>query len=105
EKSNKSGTYGEFASKAAAIPIPKGVKLKDVKNFNIVRNSKKNVEASKILTGKPLLCLDYSQEGMLIAMIEHPPAFGMKLKSYDATEALKMAGIKDVITLKLYEDG
>ena len=105
EKSGKSGTYGDFASKASGIPIPKGVKLKDVKNFNIVRHSKKNVEAAKITTGKPLFGLDYSQEGMLIAMIEHPPAFGMKLKSFDASQALKMPGIKDVFTLKLYEDG
>src|SRR6185369_14146979 len=44
ERSGKSGTYGDFASKAAANPIPKGVKLKDVKNFNVVRNSQKNVE-------------------------------------------------------------
>src|SRR5687767_9162236 len=42
---------------------------------------------------------------MLIAMIEHPPAFGMKLKSFDASETLKMPGIKDVFNLKLYEDG
>ena len=40
-----------------------------------------------------------TQEGMLIAMIEHPPAFGKKLKSFDASEALKMPGIKDVFTI------
>src|SRR4029078_8818802 len=105
EKSGKSGTYGSFASKASEIAIPKGVKLKDVKNFNVVRNSKKNVEGSKIVTGKPLFGLDYKHEGMLIAMIEHPPAFGMKLKSFDTAEALKMPGIKDVFSQKLYEDG
>jgi isoquinoline 1-oxidoreductase subunit beta len=104
-KSMKSGTYGEFASKAAGIAIPKGIKLKEVKGFNIVRNSKKNVESLKIITGKPLFGLDYKQEGMLIAMIEHPPAFGMKLKSFDASETLKMPGIKDVFSQKLYEDG
>lgn len=105
EKSGKSGTYGSFASKASSLPIPKGVKLKDVKSFNVVRNSKKNVEGLKIISGKPLFGLDYKQEGMLIAMIEHPPAFGMKLKSFDASEALKMPGIKDVFSQKLYEDG
>src|SRR6478752_9660620 len=105
EKSGKSGTYGSFASKASEIAIPKGVKLKDVKNFSVVRNSKKNVEGLKIITGKPLFGLDYKVEGMLIAMIEHPPAFGMKLKSFDASQTLKMPGIKDVFTLKLYEDG
>ncbi|RPD47257.1 xanthine dehydrogenase family protein molybdopterin-binding subunit [Paracnuella aquatica] len=104
-KSMKSGKYGEFATKAASIPIPKDVKLKDVKTFNIVRNSMKNVEGQKIVTGKPLFGLDYRVDGMLIAMIEHPPAFGMKLKSFDASEALKMPGITNVFQQKLYEDG
>ncbi|MEK6781437.1 MAG: molybdopterin cofactor-binding domain-containing protein [Bacteroidota bacterium] len=104
-KSGKSGKYGDFASKAAAMSIPKAVVLKDVKNFNIVRSSRKNVEGLNIVTGKPLFAMDYTHEGMLIAMIEHPPAFGKKLKSFDASESLKMPGIKDVFSMKLYEDG
>lgn len=65
----------------------------------------KNVEGQKIVTGKPVFGLDYRVDGMLIAMIQHPPAFGMKLKSFDAAETLKMPGIKDVFSLKLYEEG
>jgi isoquinoline 1-oxidoreductase beta subunit len=79
--------------------------LKDVKSLRVVRRSQKNVEGLKIVTGKPLFGSDINREGMLIAMIEHPPAFGKKLKSFDATESLKMPGIKDVFSLKLYEDG
>jgi isoquinoline 1-oxidoreductase beta subunit len=105
EKSSKSGTYGSFATKAASLPIPKGVQLKDVKDFKVVRSSQKNVEGIKIITGQPLFGLDYKHEGMLIAMIEHPPAFGMKLKSFDASETLKMPGIKHVFQQQLYEDG
>ena len=105
EKTGKSGTFGSVASKAAGIAIPKGPKLKDVKNFKVVRNSQKNVEGLKIVTGAPLFGLDYKVDGMLIAMIEHPPAFGMKLKSFDAAQSLKMPGIKDVFSMKLYEDG
>lgn len=104
EKNGKSAKYGDFASKASALTIPKEVKLKDVKSFSIVRNSTKNVEGLKIVTGKPLFGLDHTSEGMLIAMIEHPPAFGKKLKSFDASEALKMPGIKDVFQLKLYAE-
>ncbi|WP_077922920.1 xanthine dehydrogenase family protein molybdopterin-binding subunit [Spirosoma sp. 209] len=103
--SGKSAKYGEMASKAATLPVPKGMKLKAPKDFTIVRNSKKNVEGLKVVTGKPLFGLDYRVDGMLIAMIQHPPAFGMKLKSFDATQALKMPGIRDVFSLKLYEDG
>ena len=106
EKSGKSGKYGSFASKASGIPIPKGVKLKDAKDFKIVRNSKKNVEGLKIVTGKPLFGLDYKQEGMLIAMIEHPPAFGMRLKSFDASRNIKNARHQRcLLAQKLYEDG
>lgn len=105
EKGGKSGKYGEFAAKAATLPIPKGVKQKDPTAFTVVRHSKKNVEASKIVSGRPLFGLDYKHEGMLIAMIQHPPAFGMRLKSFDAAQTLKMPGIKDVFSLKLFEDG
>lgn len=103
--SGKSAKYGEMATKAASLPIPKDLKLKAPKDFTIVKKPTKNVEGHKIVTGKPLFGLDYHVDGMLIAMIQHPPAFGMKLKSFDAAEALKMPGIKDVFSIKLYEDG
>lgn len=105
DQSGKSGSYGDFAAKAATLPVPKDVKLKAIKDFKVVNTSQKNVEGAKIVSGKPLFGLDYQQEGMLIAMIEHPPGFGMKLKSFNAAAALKMPGVKDVFTLKLYEDG
>jgi len=101
----KSAKYGDMASKAATLAVPKGMTLKSPKDFAIVRQSKRNVEGQKIVTGQPLFGLDYRADGMLIAMIQHPPAFGMKLKSFDASQTLKMPGIRDVFTLKLYEDG
>ena len=103
--SGKSAKYGEMAGKAATLEVPKGIGLKAPKDFAIVRKPTKNVEGQKIVTGKPLFGLDYRADGMLIAMIQHPPAFGMKLKSFDAAEALKMPGIKEVVSLKMYEDG
>ena len=103
--SGKSAKYGDMASKAATVAVPKGMKLKAPKDFTIVRRPTKNVEGKKIISGKPLFGLDYSVDGMLIAMIQHPPAFGMKLKSFDDTAVRKMPGIKDVFSLKLYEDG
>lgn len=103
--SGKSAKYGEMASKAASLNVPKDVKTKEVKNFSIVSESKKNTEGHKIVTGKPIFGIDYQMEGMLYAMIHHPPAFGMKLKSYNANGAMKMPGIVDVFTIKLYDEG
>jgi isoquinoline 1-oxidoreductase subunit beta len=105
EKTGKSVTYGSVAVKAATLPVPKDVKLKNVNDFKIVGYSQKNVEGKKIITGTPLFSMDYKQEGMLIAMIEHPPAFGMKIKSFDASQTLTMPGITDVFKLTLFEEG
>lgn len=103
-KSGKSATYGQLAFEAAKLTPPQNVTLKKKADFTILGNPQKNVEGIKIVSGKPLFTLDYQQEGMLIAMAQHPPAFGLKLKSFNANEVLKQPGIKDVFSIKLYED-
>ena len=100
--SGKSAGYGEMASAASKIEVPKEVELKDIKDFKIIGTSRKNVDGLKIVTGQPLFGLDYHREGMLIAMIVHPPAFGMKLKSVDDATVRSMPGIKDVFTINTY---
>ncbi len=104
EISGKSVTYGAIASAAAKVSIPEEVKLKDPKDFKIIGTSRKNVDANDIVTGKTIFGMDYKSEGMLIAMIVHPPAFGMKLKSFNSDEAKSMKGIKDVVAIKTYND-
>ena len=103
-KSGKSAGYGAFASAASKIAVPKEVTLKDTKDFKIIGTSQKNVDVPKIISGKPLFGIDTKQEGMLIAMIVHPPAFGMKLTSVDASSVKGMPGIKDVFPIKVYKD-
>ncbi|HRI58230.1 MAG TPA: molybdopterin-dependent oxidoreductase [Saprospiraceae bacterium] len=105
KQSGKSAGYGDMASAAAQIPVPKEVQLKAVHDFNIVGASQKNVDGLKIVTGQPLFGLDFRREGMLIAMIVHPPAFGLKIKSVDDTAARAMPGIKDVFTIKNFNAG
>jgi isoquinoline 1-oxidoreductase beta subunit len=100
----KSAGYGEMASAAAQIPVPREVNLKKVNDFKIIGTSRKNVDGQKIVTGKPLFGLDVYREGMLVATIAHPPAFGMKLKSVDDSAARSMPGITDVFTIKTFQD-
>ncbi|MEL6190920.1 MAG: molybdopterin cofactor-binding domain-containing protein [Bacteroidota bacterium] len=101
--SGKSIGYGEVASMVTTMEVPEEIELKEVKDFKIIGSDIKNVDGPKIVTGQPLYGMDIQKEGMLIAMIEHPPAFGMKLKSLDATDAKAMPGIKDVITINTME--
>lgn len=99
EQTGQTMGYGEIATAAAAIEIPQEVTLKNPEDFKLIGEDIRNVDGKKIVTGQPLFGLDYEQEGMMIAMIVHAPAFGMKLKSMDGSEALAMPGIKDVFQI------
>jgi len=101
--SNKSASYGEMASLAATLEVPKEVPLKNNGEFKIVGTSKKNVDGKKLVTGKPLFAMDYSREGMLFATVAHAP-FGMKIKSVDDAAAKAMPGIKDIFVIKTLPD-
>ncbi|MFM6943024.1 MAG: molybdopterin cofactor-binding domain-containing protein [Aquirufa sp.] len=103
--SGKTATYGQMAAFAATIPVPTNITLKSVKDFKIIGHSKQQVDIRKIVTGQPLYGIDTRVPGMLFAMVAHPPAFGMKLASFDASKALKMPGIKAVFPIKLYNEG
>ena len=87
--------YGQIASKAVGIDVPKELTLKKTKDYKLIGTYQKNVEGSKIVTGKPLFGLDFKREGMLVAAIEHPPAFGMKVKSFNKEEIKRMKGVDD----------
>lgn len=103
-KSDQKSHYGEMASLAATLPVPEEVQLKKISDFKIIGTSKKSVDVPKIITGKPLFGIDYKKDGMKYAMIIHPPSFGQKLKSFDASEALGMPGIIDVFRFTSLED-
>ena len=91
--------YGDIASKAVGIEVPEEIELKDIKDFNIIGHSKKNVDGLKIVTGKSELGLDFKREGMKLAMIEHAPAFGMKIKDFNAEEIKGMSGVSDAFVI------
>ncbi len=103
--SGKKAGYGELAAAAATVEVPEEVPLKDPKDFTIIGSDQLNVDGLKIATGQPLFGLDIQREGMLIAMIVQPPAFGMKYKSMDADAVKTMPGIKDVFPINAYPEG
>jgi CO/xanthine dehydrogenase Mo-binding subunit len=101
--SEKNGTrtigYGEIASKAVGIEVPEELELKEPRDYQLIGTFQKNVEGPKIVTGKPLFGLDYESEGMKLAMIQHPPAFGMKVKDFNRDEIISMDGVTDAFVV------
>ncbi|MEP7266698.1 MAG: molybdopterin cofactor-binding domain-containing protein [Saprospiraceae bacterium] len=97
--SNKAAHYGTFAKAAASIEIPKEITLKDPSQFHTIGTWVKSVDNMEVFTGKAIYGIDYSEPGMVNAMIVRPPAFGMKLKDYNAESVKGMPGIIDVVTM------
>ncbi|WP_339715085.1 xanthine dehydrogenase family protein molybdopterin-binding subunit [Cyclobacterium amurskyense] len=106
QASGKKAGYGEMASLAGTLdgPEPESIKLKDNADFKIIGHSKKNVDLQKIVTGKPMFSLDHKVEGMKYAAIVHPPAFGMKLTSFDKSSVTSLPGIQDAFKVKIFKD-
>jgi isoquinoline 1-oxidoreductase subunit beta len=90
-------SYGELSTAATTVAVPSDIKLKDRKDYKIIGKRVRNVDNKSIITGQPLFGIDTKREGMLYAMVAHPPAYGKKLKSFDDAEARKIAGVKNVV--------
>ena len=92
-------SYGSLASLAATMTVPAEPTYKNRKDYKIIGKRTKGVDNANVVTGKPVFGLDIDKPGMVIAQIIRPP-FGATLKSFEATDALKMPGIVDVISFK-----
>ena len=96
--SGKKLSYGDLATEASKLKAPEKVELRNPKDFKLIGKYFAGVDNQDLLVGKPLFGIDYKVPGMVHAQIQRPPSFGMKLKSFDATETKKMPGIIDVVS-------
>ena len=92
-------SYGELADVAAKLTAPAEVKLKDAAQFKIIGQPTKRVDSAEKVTGRGVFGLDVKVPGALTAVIVRPPVFGGKVKSFDATAAKKIAGVKQVVAV------
>ena len=81
--SNRTLTYGQLATAAAAIAPPdlQSVTLKNAADFTIVGQRRGGVDNAKIVTGQPAFGIDFTLPGMLFAVYEKAPVFGAKALS------------------------
>src|SRR5690606_30257457 len=83
KSSNRKSGYGDLVAAAATMPVPESVPLKDRKDFKLIGKPLGNLEIKNIITGKPIFGSDFHRDGMVLAMVQRPPAFGSKIKSVD----------------------
>jgi CO/xanthine dehydrogenase Mo-binding subunit len=90
--------YGQLASAAAQLEMPKDVKLKEAKDYKIIGQRKKAKLVPEIVTGSLQYGIDVHVPGLHYAVIERCPVFKGKLKSFDASKALQIPGVKKVFS-------
>jgi isoquinoline 1-oxidoreductase beta subunit len=90
--------YGQVAAAAAMIAPPKDVKLRDPKDWKIAGKSVHRLDIPDKVLGKPVFAVDVALPGMLHASIAQCPVFGGKVRRIDAREAVKMRGVKKIVT-------
>jgi len=95
----KSATYGELASAAAALPVPKDVKLKDPSQFRVVGKPANRLDTPAKVNGTAEFGIDARVPGMVYASIEQTPVIGGKPVSFDAAKAKAMPGVIDVVQI------
>ncbi|MBU2869720.1 molybdopterin cofactor-binding domain-containing protein [Colwellia sp. E2M01] len=94
-------SYGDLAELASKQPVPdiKTLNYKSADNFKYIGKSVPIVDLDDILTGKTVYGIDVDLPDMLIASIERCPVLHGQVKSFDATEALKVPGVVEVIQM------
>lgn len=96
--SGQRATFGELAEAAAQMPVPADVPLKPREKWTqIGSNDLKRYDSAAKTNGTQVFTIDVKPEGLLTAVMIHPPKFGAKLKGFDAAEAKAIDGIVDVV--------
>ena len=105
--SGQSFDYGEVVDAAADIAVPTGAdapKLKDPSQWKYIGRDMPVVDNFDMSTGGADFGADTTMPGMKIAVIARASVYRGKVKSFDATEALKVQGVEQVVEIPALPD-
>jgi CO/xanthine dehydrogenase Mo-binding subunit len=92
--------FGELAPLAAQMPVPTDVPLKTDRQQSLIGQGKTHKLIPDITTGRLKYGIDTQVPGMLHALIARCPVFKGRIKSYDASKALAVKGVRKVFTTR-----
>jgi isoquinoline 1-oxidoreductase subunit beta len=99
ERTDKKLSYGELIETAAKIPVPKNVTLKEPKDWTLLGKPAHRLDTPLKVDGSAVFGIDVKLPGVLVAVVARCPVFGGKVKSFDASAAKKIAGVKNVLQI------
>jgi isoquinoline 1-oxidoreductase subunit beta len=89
-------SYGELVEKAATLPIPTDVPLKQSKDYKIVGQRLARVDTPAKVKGEAVFGIDFRMPGMKFAVLSRCPTIGGKVLSFDDKESKKISGVSYV---------
>jgi isoquinoline 1-oxidoreductase beta subunit len=92
-------SYGKLAAKAATVPLPHDVPLKDPKDWKILGTRVRRLDTPPKVDGTAQFGIDVKQPGLLVAVVARSPVFGGKVKSFDASKAKAVPGVRQVVEI------
>jgi len=96
----RSARFGQLADKAAKLPIPTEVALKNPKDFKLIGQPHlPRLDSAEKTTGAAKFTLDVTLPGMLTAIVAHAPRFGGTVKSFDDSAAKAVPGVVKVVQI------
>lgn len=99
QPSGRRATFGQLAEKAAALPVPTEVTLKDAKDFTLIGKRVPRKDSHDKTTGRAVFTQDVRLPGLLTAVVAHSPRFGGKVRSFDASKAKAVKGVVTVVEI------
>jgi len=100
----KRATYGQLAEAAGKLPVPEKVTLKDPKNFKVIGKPTRRLDGPDKVEARTRFGLDVRPPGaapgkFYTAVVAHPPAFGARLKGFNADKVKAVPGVTHVVQL------
>jgi isoquinoline 1-oxidoreductase beta subunit len=92
-------TYGALADKAAKLPVPAQVILKDPKDFKLIGTPAKRLDTPAKVNGTAQFGIDVRLPGMKIATVAASPVLGGKVASLDDRKAKAIKGVHQIVRL------
>ncbi len=92
----KSASFGDLVEVAQGLTPPADPPVKDPKDFVLIGKELPRLDTPPKTDGTAEFTLDVYREGMQTVVVEHPSWFGATVKSFNASEATKVPGVRDV---------
>jgi isoquinoline 1-oxidoreductase beta subunit len=90
-------SFGSLADAAGELPVPQDVKLKERSAYQLIGKDRRRLDTPMKVDGSVQFGIDVRLPGMLHAALAQSPVLGGKVKSFDATNARAMPGVRDVV--------